>query len=169
MASECGHLGVVKCLLQSGALINGPDNFKSTPLHLASNNGHLEVMKHLISSGADLNCPDNSGKPALHRAIMFNRVDVVNILLSAGAVLPTDQELDSAISRNDEIADAITKHLKWQHRKSFMMFLVNLKYLSMSDGQNMTMEELLKTRPLSNAIHRVFMTEDLQRSIVSFI
>ena len=52
VASECGHLEVVKYLLANGAIIDG------YVLYRTAFNGQIEVMKLLIENGADINSAD---------------------------------------------------------------------------------------------------------------
>ena len=52
LASEHGHLGIVKSLLDKGANIETKDETGMTPLHLASENGNLEVIDLLIKFNA---------------------------------------------------------------------------------------------------------------------
>ena len=79
MASQHGHLEVVRLLLESGAdkdLANNDGRTAriiasqnghhdgSTALMMASQNGHLEVVRLLIKFGADMNLATNDGQTA---------------------------------------------------------------------------------------------------------
>ena len=66
MASERGHLDIVKCLIEKGADVNAKDEDEETALHLASEEGHLEIVQYLIEKGADINAKDCYGQTALY-------------------------------------------------------------------------------------------------------
>ena len=51
IASEKGHLEIVRLLIESGGSVNQPHKTGATPLHVASQEGHLEIVKLLIESG----------------------------------------------------------------------------------------------------------------------
>ena len=51
MASENGHLEVVKYLCEAGADIRSEDD---CAVQWASENGHIQVVEYLISLGADI-------------------------------------------------------------------------------------------------------------------
>ena len=51
-AAGSGDEGVVRLLLQSGAMENALDNFGATPLHRAAYNGHVEIIKILRENAA---------------------------------------------------------------------------------------------------------------------
>jgi ankyrin repeat protein len=62
MASQYGHLEIVRLLLDAG---EDPNRFNpvgghshSTPLHQAAGNGHLDVVKLLVERGARLDVKD---------------------------------------------------------------------------------------------------------------
>ena len=57
LATEEGHLEVVKFLVENGANIHA-DNYGA--LRVASQNGHLEVVKFLVERGADPSVLDRS-------------------------------------------------------------------------------------------------------------
>ena len=58
VASENGHLGIVKSLIEKGADVNAKDRFDKTPLYLALEKGHVEIVHYLIGKGADVNSKD---------------------------------------------------------------------------------------------------------------
>jgi len=54
LASEFGHLEIVKCLIEKcNANVESKDNHGNTPLILASGYGYLEIVKCLIENGAN--------------------------------------------------------------------------------------------------------------------
>ena len=54
IASQNGHLEIVKVLIAAGADVNQATKNGCTPLYVASLYGHLEVIKVLIASGLSL-------------------------------------------------------------------------------------------------------------------
>ena len=53
VASEFGHVEIVRVLLALGAKPNVLSAATKPPLHLAARNGHTEVIKLLLAAGAD--------------------------------------------------------------------------------------------------------------------
>jgi ankyrin repeat protein len=60
LASNNGHLEVVKILLEKGADFTVATNHGWTPLHTASQKGHVEVVK-LLKKGANFTVANNNG------------------------------------------------------------------------------------------------------------
>jgi len=60
-ASDRGHFGLTKYLLENGADINSQDEDGSTSLHYASLCGHKSIVKFLKEKGADVNIQDKEG------------------------------------------------------------------------------------------------------------
>ncbi|KAL5033949.1 hypothetical protein BDV3_003573 [Batrachochytrium dendrobatidis] len=109
MASKYGHLNCVKLLLESGAVVNGDDNYalcwasrhgytpivqllldagadinarRGCALNWAAEHGHDSTVKLLIQYGADIHSNDDY---ALRWSCVRGQVDVVQLLLAAGA------------------------------------------------------------------------------------
>jgi hypothetical protein len=53
VAARCGHIGMVRFLLEHDSEVNAGDQNGRTPLYTASMNGHLDVVKFLYEHGAD--------------------------------------------------------------------------------------------------------------------
>jgi ankyrin repeat protein len=90
IASEEGHGGVVRWLLDKGATIDERDNLGRTPLWLASLETRLPVVQLLLERGADPTIAGMGGRTPLAIAALFGRLEVVRFLLShpsAGAAL----------------------------------------------------------------------------------
>lgn len=85
LASRQGDIGIVKLLLEKGAIIDEKDNTGSTALMFASYLGHISVVNLLLESGADVNLTNNNGDTSLMRASLGKYLDVVKLLLAYGA------------------------------------------------------------------------------------
>ena len=48
MASQEGHVDVVRVLLEQGAVIDNADDDGYTPLYVASQEGHVDVVRMLL-------------------------------------------------------------------------------------------------------------------------
>ena len=78
-ASLNGHLDIVKYLVDKGSYVSAEDDFA---LRYASNNGHLEVVKYLVEQGADVRAYDDE---ALRYASYYGHLEVVKYLVKQGA------------------------------------------------------------------------------------
>ena len=67
LSASCGHLSVVKSLLEVGSDIEAQDNKKETPIHLAAKNGHSEVVKYLLEKNASSSCPNSKNLFPIHQ------------------------------------------------------------------------------------------------------
>jgi ankyrin repeat protein len=102
VATRKGQVDVVKLLLQSRADANAKNDYKLTPLHLAT---VPEIARLLIKSNADLEAKDCDGRTALTIRSMFlspahadaDRT-IARILVDAGA----NYDICSAIRLGDE-------------------------------------------------------------------
>lgn len=73
----CARVGCLQifeliiCKIRKKTLLNTPDNFKWTPLHIAAYYGNLRMTKRLIREGADANCLTPEGASILHFLARF--------------------------------------------------------------------------------------------------
>ena len=88
IASQKGHLEIIKVLIAAGADMIKSDNNGVTPLHIASQNGHLEIVKFLVRiNGIEVvNQADDNGDTPLTAAIDSEHLEIINVLK---AVQPT--------------------------------------------------------------------------------
>jgi hypothetical protein len=86
VASEIGHVEVVRILLENGADINRAESNGQTPLMIAVDSGHLEVVEVLLEYGANLNAETNDGDTAF---------DMVNegVFPEIATLLKTEQKV----------------------------------------------------------------------------
>lgn len=61
------------------------DEYKRTPLHVASRHGPLSIAALLVKQGADVNAVAYNDFRPLHKAANFGHLDIVRLLLSHGA------------------------------------------------------------------------------------
>jgi len=85
LAAQEGHIGVVKILLEHGALVNARTKNKVTALWKAAFNGHAPVVRLLLENGASVNMANKWGVTPLLTATQNKHLEVVKILLAFGA------------------------------------------------------------------------------------
>jgi len=61
VASQKGHIAIVKCLVEYGENINKEFEGGNTLLFFACQNRNTAVVKYLVEQGADINKEDNNG------------------------------------------------------------------------------------------------------------
>jgi ankyrin repeat protein len=85
IASQKGHLDVVRELLARGANIEAADNIGATSLFAASQVGYLDVVRELLARGAVVDAAFDTGATPLIQASWSGHTEVVRALLDAGA------------------------------------------------------------------------------------
>jgi ankyrin repeat protein len=85
LASERGHVKVVRFLLERDADVTAQNGRGCTPLHLASSKGQREVADMLIEHGADVMAQDKYGLTALHLASQEGQAEIAGMLIERGA------------------------------------------------------------------------------------
>ncbi|KAH9498484.1 hypothetical protein Btru_007628 [Bulinus truncatus] len=81
VASEQGHLDIVKILLKNQARVDIFDEHGKTALHLAAENGHEQVADMLLYHKAFVNAKSKHGLTPLHLAASNGNVTLVKLLI----------------------------------------------------------------------------------------
>lgn len=87
VATERGHLEVMKALLDAGASVNNPTNEGVTPIHIASQFGPAVGVELLCRRGANVNttCPLFSDAGPLLFATQLNKKRAIEVLIASRA------------------------------------------------------------------------------------
>ncbi|RLN82851.1 hypothetical protein BBJ28_00019344 [Nothophytophthora sp. Chile5] len=85
LASQNGHLEVVKYLVDAGADIEAVYDEGETALMQAAGKGHLDVVQYLVDAGADKEAKSTNGWTALIWSARRGHLDVVKYLVDSGA------------------------------------------------------------------------------------
>ncbi|KAF7972855.1 hypothetical protein HWV62_16888 [Athelia sp. TMB] len=85
IASEEGHVEIVRMLLDKGANVNAEGGTYGSALQAASVGGYLEVAKLLMDKGANVNFEGGIYVSALRAASEFGHLELVKLLLDRGA------------------------------------------------------------------------------------
>jgi ankyrin repeat protein len=123
-SAACGHLEVVKKLIDAGAKVTHSTSSGSTPLRAACYDGHLNVVKLLKRRGSDINTPNKYGHTPLMIACYKRQETVVRYLLNCGVDVNRQSELrgntalhDAAESGNTTIINLLIRAGAKIHRK----------------------------------------------------
>ena len=82
LACMCGHLPLVKFLIEQGANVKALTQPGFTPLHIACLSGHLEIAQVLLEQDRPiLEQPTKDGHTPLHVAALHGRLPLVNLLI----------------------------------------------------------------------------------------
>jgi ankyrin repeat protein len=107
IATESGHLEVVKALRARGWNMLAEDEQGNTAMHVASKHGHGHIVEDLLGE-IDIHLGNCDGDTPLHLAAGAGSPDVVTMLVRAGAILnKTNNEGKIALHlacQNDRIA-----------------------------------------------------------------
>ena len=99
MAAENGNLEVVRLLIEKGADVRAEDNYKRTPLHLASEARfcQLEVVRLLIEKGADVSAEDKYKRTPAHLAVENGHSEVIRLLIEKGADVSAEDSYNGLV------------------------------------------------------------------------
>lgn len=85
IASENGHVSLLKFLLENGSDVNVCNWENSTPLHLACKQGRKDCVLILLERHARIDQSNKKGDTPLHEAVRSGHCDIVQSLLSRNA------------------------------------------------------------------------------------
>jgi ankyrin repeat protein len=80
-AAVCGHVALVRLLLDRGAEINQANEYGATALNAAVRRDHEELVSILLTSGADPSRKSHRGQTALMHASSCGQMAVAQLLL----------------------------------------------------------------------------------------
>jgi ankyrin repeat protein len=97
-AAKEGHVAAARCLLDSGAQVNGLNHGQQAPLHWAAAKGQVHIIPILVRAGGNVNARDTGGWTPLHMAAYRGKVAAVVCLCENGSnVSAADLEGDTAL------------------------------------------------------------------------
>ncbi len=70
-------------------IINTPDRYGNTPIHIASNAGFDEIIQFLIENNINTSCKNNNGETPLHLAAKSGKMVTIEILTTHSRELAT--------------------------------------------------------------------------------
>ena len=86
IACECGRLGLVRKLVESGADVTTKNRYSLSVLAAASYGGHADVVAYLLGLGVlDVGAEGYGRSSSLHGACVGSHTDVVKLLVEGGA------------------------------------------------------------------------------------
>ncbi|XP_052238609.1 transient receptor potential cation channel subfamily A member 1 homolog [Dreissena polymorpha] len=109
VASQNGHVNVVKFLIENGAMVTLKNDREQTPIHLAAIKGYVGVVQAIVAHDkTTLNDHDENSDTALHLAASNGHVQLVHVLLTLGA----NHEIMNSNLQTPIAAAAANGHLK---------------------------------------------------------
>jgi len=88
IAASRGNQAMVRLLVHTGAAVDTPDKYGSTPLLMVCRTGNLELAKILVDAGAEVSAANKQGDTPLLAALMAGNVELAEILIRKGADVP---------------------------------------------------------------------------------
>ena len=93
IASDGGHLELVRALLRNKAHVNSVNRYGQSALMIATIQGHIDVVRLLLQNEARINCLDWWLSTPLTRAIARGHNDIAGLLMSEGGIYCTDSDV----------------------------------------------------------------------------
>ena len=137
VASQNGHLELVKYFIGRGVPIDVPDDDGVTALQWACYNGYTDIAKFLIQNGADVDNYDYNNTTPLMDAAKGNHSEIIKLLLDKNAKIDIiDKQFNTALDHathygnqyyNDSVellrqAENIKNNESWKNKR-FSLFL----------------------------------------------
>ncbi|RFU35755.1 hypothetical protein B7463_g621, partial [Scytalidium lignicola] len=111
VASLEGHIGIVKLLIEAGALLDTYNDAKDTPLLDAVDNGHLEVIRLLLDAGVNPRKANVNGEEPLDRVNDdLDHADEIRELINAAKQRNSDARRSSEDNQGHDTADSRQSH-----------------------------------------------------------
>jgi len=132
-AAERGHEGVVRCLLEFGAVIYEIDDKRRTPLDVAVKSGKQSIVKILVDKVRDL-LPDDRPRTILMAILQQQRFDIINLLLRAKPKVVDDGTNQSLLRR--------AMQLEGKLMIEFLIDVIVLYGPTLSETARISIEEL---------------------------
>ncbi|XP_065845176.1 ankyrin repeat domain-containing protein 17-like isoform X3 [Oscarella lobularis] len=92
LASEKGHLKIVKRLVGLGLDVNEANHNGSTSLHRACKKNHVEMAEYLISAGADIEALNKFGRTPFLNSALYGAEEPMNVLIEKGCNIHAKDE-----------------------------------------------------------------------------
>ncbi|XP_052810784.1 transient receptor potential cation channel subfamily A member 1 homolog isoform X1 [Mya arenaria] len=109
IAARHGHINIVKCLMENGAMISLKNDMEQTPMHMAAEHGWIGVVREIAGKDKNsLNDGDENSNTALHLAADGGHIQLVKTLIKLGA----DHEIRNGSLRTAMGCAAANGHMK---------------------------------------------------------
>jgi ankyrin repeat protein len=167
--------------------LHGVVRSTDSPLHIATENGYLDLATLLIENGANVNKMCNGFQP-IHKAFINHRVLIILLLIKHGATIYAIDDMErvaidsfqhrmystSSLSFEEKrseltrerslIIQIYNKESNWRRRKSFIMFLVQSKYIN---NDNKVDHSLPRSKRLLSKLSKFTSEDNISESVLS--
>ncbi|CAH3194929.1 unnamed protein product [Porites evermanni] len=113
---------VMTLITKGKANLNGLDNHRFSPLHLATQRGRLDIIKILIEHGADISAVNEESETAIHIAAREGRDEVLRHLLQRVSMTGLSCK-DLVNKENDEAKTCLHLAVQGGHVEAAMVCL----------------------------------------------
>nr|QQY02505.1 transient receptor potential cation channel 3 [Cryptocotyle lingua] len=99
LCAEADEVEVLRLILQhpkAKQLIDVPNIYDDTPLHVAAKNGHLDIVKLLLENGANVSSKNEKERTAFHNAAKYGRLNIARHLLEHAPSLVSERDEDGS-------------------------------------------------------------------------
>ncbi|CAG5088604.1 Similar to RF_0381: Putative ankyrin repeat protein RF_0381 (Rickettsia felis (strain ATCC VR-1525 / URRWXCal2)), partial [Cotesia congregata] len=128
IAARCGHLEIIKFLIEQGLDVNFTESeCGSSLLHHAAASSNCKLVKFLLDNNAKINAKNHNGETPLLCAISSEKINIVKLLIARGADINNGQgsierstEIHSVYNKKS-IREYLTSSGKWMTNKDFIL------------------------------------------------